>query len=83
MRINIAKDKNKKAEDIPLDKTFEATTIFQVLLNLNTDTFNVVEGRQEDAEEFLVRFKTKDELKIKKLYLLITKKIFRLFYSMD
>ena len=47
------RDKNKKPEDLPLDKTFEAATIFQVLLNLNSDTFKVIEGRQEDAEEFL------------------------------
>jgi ubiquitin carboxyl-terminal hydrolase 10 len=47
------RDKNKKPEDLPLGKTFEAATIFQVLLNLNSDTFKVIEGRQEDAEEFL------------------------------
>jgi ubiquitin carboxyl-terminal hydrolase 10 len=52
-RMNHRRDKNKKPEDLPLGKTFEAATIFQVLLNLNSDTFKVIEGRQEDAEEFL------------------------------
>jgi ubiquitin carboxyl-terminal hydrolase 10 len=52
-RMNHRKEKNKKQEDLPLGKTFEAATIFQVLLNLNSDTFKVIEGRQEDAEEFL------------------------------
>jgi hypothetical protein len=33
--------KSKKQEDLPLGKTFEAATIFNVLLNLNSDTFKV------------------------------------------
>merc|ERR1719479_159898 len=45
--------KNKKNEDLPLGKILEPTTIYNVLLNLNSDTFKVIEGRQEDAEEFL------------------------------
>lgn len=52
-RISHRKEKIKKQEDLPLDKTFEASSIFQMLLNLNSDMFKVVEGRQEDAEEFL------------------------------
>lgn len=43
----------KKAEDLPLGKTVEAAAVFNMLLELNSDTFHVVEGRQEDAEEFL------------------------------
>lgn len=47
------RDKGKKNEDLPLTKTFEAASVYNMLLELNTDTFKVVEGRQEDAEEFL------------------------------
>lgn len=47
------RDKGKKNEDLPLGMTFEASAIFQFLLNLNSDTFKVEDGRQEDAEEFL------------------------------
>ena len=36
--------------------TFEASSIFQFLLGLTSDTFKVEEGRQEDAEEFLTFF---------------------------
>ena len=31
----------------------EPTTIYNYLLELDSDTFKVIEGRQEDAEEFL------------------------------
>ena len=47
------RDKGKKNEDLPVGMTFEASSIFQLLLSLNSDTFKVEEGRQEDAEEFL------------------------------
>ena len=48
------RDKNKKELDLPLGSTLEASSVLDMLLSLNkTDTFNVVEGRQEDAEEFL------------------------------
>ena len=33
--------KSKKQEDIPLGKTFEAASIFTMLLNLKSDTFKV------------------------------------------
>ncbi len=33
--------KNKKAEDLPLGKTVEATSVFNALLQLNSDNFNV------------------------------------------
>ena len=45
--------KNKKNEDLPLGKILEPTTIYNFLLELDSDTFKVIEGRQEDAEEFL------------------------------
>ena len=47
------RDKGKKNEDLPVGMTFEASSIFQLLLSLTSDTFKVEEGRQEDAEEFL------------------------------
>ncbi|TRY74502.1 hypothetical protein TCAL_01665 [Tigriopus californicus] len=47
------RSKSKKTEDFPLGKSFEASSIYNMLLNLNNDTFKVIEGRQEDAEEFL------------------------------
>jgi len=47
------RDRGKKNEDLPLGMTFEASSIFQFLLNLTSDTFKVEDGRQEDAEEFL------------------------------
>lgn len=47
------RDKGKKNEDLPLGMTFEASSVFQFLLNLSDETFKVVDGRQEDAEEFL------------------------------
>ena len=46
-------NKNKKNEDLPLGKILEPTTIYNFLLELDSDTFKVIEGRQEDAEEFL------------------------------
>ena len=50
------RDKSKKNEDLPVGMTFEASSIFQFLLGLTSDTFKVEEGRQEDAEEFLTFF---------------------------
>merc|ERR1712088_668575 len=47
------RSKNKKNEDLPLGKMLEPTTIYNFLLELDSDTFKVIEGRQEDAEEFL------------------------------
>ena len=47
------RSKNKKNEDLPLGKMLEPTTIYNYLLELDSDTFKVIEGRQEDAEEFL------------------------------
>ena len=47
------RDRGRRNEDLPLGLTFEASSIFQFLKNLKSDTFKVEEGRQEDAEEFL------------------------------
>lgn len=49
------RDKNSKKEDvqeIARDQAFEPTVIMKMLSALRTDMFPV-EGRQEDAEEFL------------------------------
>ena len=35
------RDKGKKNEDLPVGMTFEASSIFQLLLSLNSDTFKV------------------------------------------
>jgi len=47
------KDKSKRRVDIVTGVGLEPTCIFNMLLGLQEDTFKVVEGRQEDAEEFL------------------------------
>lgn len=47
------KDKNKRRNDINTGVGLEPSSIFNMLLGLPEDTFKVVEGRQEDAEEFL------------------------------
>ena len=47
------KDKSRKKEDIVTGISLEPSFIFKMLLNLADDTFKVVDGRQEDAEEFL------------------------------
>ena len=47
------REKGKKSEDLPVGQTLEANVVFQMLLSLNSDTFKVQDGRQEDAEEFL------------------------------
>merc|ERR1719411_862957 len=47
-------NRKRKTEDLPQGKILEPASIYNYLLNLSsTDTFKVVEGRQEDAEEFL------------------------------
>lgn len=47
-------NRKRKSEDFPQGKVLEPTSIYNYLLNLSpTETFKVVEGRQEDAEEFL------------------------------
>jgi len=48
------KEKNKsRRSDIVTGLGLEPSFVFNMLLGLETDTFKVVEGRQEDAEEFL------------------------------
>jgi len=48
------KEKNRKKEDIRTGACFEPSSVYKMLLNLpQKDSFQVVEGRQEDAEEFL------------------------------
>merc|ERR1712015_15862 len=48
------KEKNKSRRgDIVTGLGLEPSFVFNMLLGLETDTFKVVEGRQEDAEEFL------------------------------
>jgi len=46
------KDKNRKREDIVTGVSLEPSYVYKMLLDLE-GTFKVVEGRQEDAEEFL------------------------------
>jgi len=48
-------NRRRKNEDLPQGKILEPASIYNYLLNSlsPTDTFKVVEGRQEDAEEFL------------------------------
>lgn len=47
------KDRNRKKEDIVTGIGLEPSYVYKMLLNLEEDTFKVVDGRQEDAEEFL------------------------------
>merc|ERR1711962_1986978 len=48
------KEKNKSRRgDIVTGLGLEPSVVFNMLLGLEADTFKVVEGRQEDAEEFL------------------------------
>merc|ERR1719354_776028 len=52
-RLN-GKGKNLKKEDISVAPCLEPASVYKMLLNLpQNDSFQVVEGRQEDAEEFL------------------------------
>jgi len=53
MNKNQKKDKNRKKEDIVTGIGLEPSYVYRMLLNLEEDTFKVVDGRQEDAEEFL------------------------------
>lgn len=53
MNKNQKKDKNRKKEDIVTGIGLEPSYVYKMLLNLEEDTFKVVDGRQEDAEEFL------------------------------
>jgi len=47
------KDKGRKKEELRLGPCLEPTYVYKMLLGLNSETFKVLEGRQEDAEEFL------------------------------
>merc|ERR1719410_2723258 len=47
------KDKNRKKDDIVTGISLEPGYVYNMLLNLEDETFKVVDGRQEDAEEFL------------------------------
>ena len=53
MNKNQKKDKTRKKEDLPTGNALEPSTVYRTLLQLESETFKVVEGRQEDAEEFL------------------------------
>ena len=53
MNKNQKKDKARKKEDLPTGNPLEPSYVYKTLLNLESETFKVVEGRQEDAEEFL------------------------------
>lgn len=54
LRSKVARDKTKKDEtpDITTDTPLEPVVIHKILALLRSDIFQV-EGRQEDAEEFL------------------------------
>jgi len=51
-KLNRKCNKQSK-DDLPLGATIEATSVYNMLLEHNSDKFKVIEGRQEDAEEFL------------------------------
>merc|ERR1719369_1835284 len=53
MNKNQKKDKARKKEDLPTGNALEPSYVYRSLLQLELETFKVVEGRQEDAEEFL------------------------------
>merc|ERR1719308_623995 len=53
MNKNQKKDKARKKEDLPTGNALEPSYVYRTLLKLESETFKVVEGRQEDAEEFL------------------------------
>ena len=53
MNKNQKKDKARKKEDLPTGNALEPSYVYRTLLQLESETFKVVEGRQEDAEEFL------------------------------
>jgi len=47
------KDKGRKKEELRVGACLEPAYVYKMLLGLNSETFKVIEGRQEDAEEFL------------------------------
>jgi len=53
MNKNQKKDKARKKEDLPTGNPLEPSYVYRTLLQLESETFKVIEGRQEDAEEFL------------------------------
>ena len=53
MSKNQKKDKARKKEDLHTGNALEPSYVYRTLLQLESETFRVVEGRQEDAEEFL------------------------------
>lgn len=53
MNKTMKKDKARRKEDLPTGNPFEPSYIYRCLLNLDSEQFRCVEGRQEDAEEFL------------------------------
>jgi len=53
MNKNQKKDKTRKNEDLPTGNALEPKYVYRTLLQLESETFKVIEGRQEDAEEFL------------------------------
>jgi len=53
MNKNQKKDKARKNEDLPTGNALEPKYVYKTLLQLESETFKVIEGRQEDAEEFL------------------------------
>ena len=53
MNKNQKKDKARKKEDLPTGNALEPSYVYKTLLQLESETFKVIEGRQEDAEEFL------------------------------
>ena len=48
---NQKRDKSRSREDLPVGNPFEPSSVYKVLLE--SESFKVKEGRQEDAEEFL------------------------------
>jgi len=53
MNKNQKKDKSRKKDDVVTGICLEPSYVYKMLLNLEEDTFKVIDGRQEDAEEFL------------------------------
>jgi len=53
MSKTMKKDKARKKEDLPTGNPFEPSYVYRTLLQIESETFRCVEGRQEDAEEFL------------------------------
>ena len=53
MNKSQTRDKTRRREDLPVGNAFEPNYVYQTLLEAAEQSFKVVEGRQEDAEEFL------------------------------